>query len=132
MVVIAYLKPSNHQAKLTSANGREKDSIDALVSGVPRIAVDARDVRAVYRVASESISRARQGRGPTLIECVEFSVHSGNGLRIADHSENGSEDPVRAIESYLGKKRILNSALKQKIESQILSDIDAATRGLID
>ncbi|MGA9670703.1 MAG: thiamine pyrophosphate-dependent enzyme, partial [Terracidiphilus sp.] len=34
----------------------------------PSLPVDGHDVVAVYRVASESIARARQGRGPTLIE----------------------------------------------------------------
>jgi len=36
---------------------------------VPSICVDGNDVVAVYRVASESISHARNGHGPTLIDC---------------------------------------------------------------
>jgi pyruvate dehydrogenase E1 component alpha subunit len=132
MVVLTYENSSNGQPKLASAKGRANDSTDALVFGVPRIAVDAHDVLAVYRVAGESISRARQGRGPTLIDCMEFSVPAGKRSKIADHAESGLSDPVHAMASYLGKKRILNSALKQRIESRILSEIDAASRGLID
>jgi acetoin:2,6-dichlorophenolindophenol oxidoreductase subunit alpha len=136
MVVITYLNSPNRQTKGASANGFGKDSTDALVSGVPRIAVDARDALAVYRVASESVSRARQGRGPTLIECMEFSVPAAKGSRIAfgiaDRTENGFADSVHAMASYLGKKRILDSTLKHKIESRILREIDAASRGLLD
>ena len=38
----------------------------------PTITVDACDVVAVYRVASESIAHARQGFGPTLIDCQHW------------------------------------------------------------
>ena len=37
---------------------------------MPAIPVDAEDVVAMYRVAHESIARARQGGGPTRILCV--------------------------------------------------------------
>jgi len=38
-------------------------------SALPVIMVDGNDVVAVYRVASESITHARKGYGPTLIDC---------------------------------------------------------------
>jgi TPP-dependent pyruvate/acetoin dehydrogenase alpha subunit len=38
--------------------------------GVPRMAVDAHDVVAVYRVAQECVHRARTGVGPSWIQCV--------------------------------------------------------------
>ncbi len=41
----------------------------ARVHGVPLILTDALDAVALYRVVYESLSRARQGRGPTLIVC---------------------------------------------------------------
>ena len=37
--------------------------------GFPGIIVDGSDVVAVWRVAQESIHRARNGAGPTLIDC---------------------------------------------------------------
>jgi pyruvate dehydrogenase E1 component alpha subunit len=39
---------------------------------LPTITVDGNDPVAVYRVAHESIERARRGRGATLIECGQF------------------------------------------------------------
>jgi hypothetical protein len=37
--------------------------------GVPRIAVDGGDVVAIYRVCQEALRRAREGTGPTIVEC---------------------------------------------------------------
>jgi len=39
-------------------------------AGLPGIPVDANDVVALYRVAQESIGRARAGDGPVLMECL--------------------------------------------------------------
>jgi TPP-dependent pyruvate/acetoin dehydrogenase alpha subunit len=35
----------------------------------PFISVDGNDVAAAYRVASEAVTHARKGNGPTLIDC---------------------------------------------------------------
>jgi TPP-dependent pyruvate/acetoin dehydrogenase alpha subunit len=55
------------------------------VYAVPSIRVDGNDVVAVYRVASEAITHARKGHGPTLIDC-----------RL---SETG--DPIENMKRYL-------------------------------
>jgi hypothetical protein len=47
---------------------------------VPGIAVDGRDAIALYRVASESLGRARAGGGAALIAAVEFRV-GGRGSK---------------------------------------------------
>ena len=52
---------------------------------MPLIAVDGNDVVAVYRVASEAITHARKGHGPTLIDCQR---------PIAG-------DPLKSMEKYL-------------------------------
>ncbi len=103
--------------RLASETRRAHVAPGALAFGVPRIAVDANDVLAVYRVASESIARARHRRGPTLIECL-----------IAKHtaiSPTGS-DPIHAMERVLTKKRILNAAVKQQIEIGIRRELNRA------
>jgi acetoin:2,6-dichlorophenolindophenol oxidoreductase subunit alpha len=48
--------------------------------GMPGIAVDGQDVRAVYEAASDAAERARRGEGPTLIEArtYRFDEHSVN------------------------------------------------------
>jgi hypothetical protein len=67
-----WLKP----ARRAHANGATESPY------MPAIPVDADDVVAMYRVAHESIARARQGSGPTRILCVAES--SGTEPRSVD------------------------------------------------
>ncbi len=60
----------------------------AAAHGIPSISVDANDAVAIYRVSREAIDRARAGRGPTLIHCLDFDP---------------SIDPVTHLERYLEK-----------------------------
>src|SRR5213079_2130603 len=46
----------------------------ALAYGLPGIQVDGNDVLAVYTAAREAVERAREGNGPTLIECVTYRL----------------------------------------------------------
>ena len=44
----------------------------AVAYNMPGVVVDGNDVLAVYEVARAAVERARQGRGPTLIECKTY------------------------------------------------------------
>ena len=46
--------------------------------GFPGVAVDGNDVEAVFEAAREAVERARDGGGPTLIECRTMRMH-GHG-----------------------------------------------------
>ncbi|HEU5457705.1 MAG TPA: thiamine pyrophosphate-dependent enzyme [Terracidiphilus sp.] len=98
---------------------------------VPAIAVDASDAIAVYRVASESIARARMRRGPTLIACLlhptEHVPDSGPRTGTADVFA----DALRGMESYLDRKGLFDPARKAKIAGEIARQLDRATRGLL-
>ncbi len=130
LVLLHYFSSPDRQESFPAPRESRNGLVEALAFGVPRIVVDARDVLAVYRVASESISRARQRRGPTLIECVDHGSTAVSGAE--DRNQSGAADPVRAMASYLGKKRILTASLKQRIESQLSGEIDAATKHLMN
>jgi len=97
---------------------------------VPVITVDGNDAVAIYRVASESINRARLGRGPTLIDCWAYGTgkKSANGLERADDGE--SRDPIRSMESYLMRKGLFSLEMKQQITHGFSRELDAATRFL--
>ncbi len=58
--------------------------------GFPSIIVDGKDAVAVWRVTQESIHRARNGAGPTLIEC--------------EIQQAGSSDPLAHMEHYMKKR----------------------------
>ena len=131
MILLHHLDTRDRRESSPSPRQSRDGSVGALAFGVPRIAVDARDVLAVYRVASESIARARQRRGPTLIECLDHGLPAGSGGK-ADRGQSAVADPLRAMASYLGKKRILTASLKQEIKSQFCREIDAAMKLLIN
>ncbi len=57
----------------------------ALGYGMPGIAVDGNDIFAVYTAVKEAVEKARNGGGPSLIECLT--------LRMGPHSS--SDDPTR-------------------------------------
>jgi TPP-dependent pyruvate/acetoin dehydrogenase alpha subunit len=78
--------------------------------GFPGIAVDGRDVVAVWRVAQESIHRARNGSGPTLIDCRMESA----------------EDPLAHMEHYMRKRSLWDDGWKKELAGQIRREIAAA------
>lgn len=66
-------------------------------AGMPGIPVDASDAVALYRVAQESIGRARGGDGPVLIECTS-SQPAGQRTRKID-------DPIVHMKNFMiGRK----------------------------
>lgn len=103
---------------------------EALLHGVPSIAVDARDPVAAYRVAYEAIVRARQLRGATLLECImdlqSSSPNNGEGAT----TDPITTDPVAAMETYLKTKGIEAEAHNPEIIAAFNRDLDLATRFL--
>jgi pyruvate dehydrogenase E1 component alpha subunit len=89
----------------------------------PSIAVDSNDVVAIYRVANEAISRARSGRGPTLIECRPFRLSgtfNGNGKH--------SHDPILTMENYLRAKGLFRSETKDDILKTAARELQALVK----
>ncbi len=71
---------------------------------IPVITVDGTDAVAMYRVVQECLQRARNGDGPTLIECVG-----------ATRAKTGpSETPLRQMERYLTGKRLFTKDWKRE------------------
>ena len=63
----------------------EEFSFMAKDYGFPSILVDGKDVVAVWRAAQESIHRARNGSGPTLIECQTEPAYFKDPLVFMQH-----------------------------------------------
>jgi pyruvate dehydrogenase E1 component alpha subunit len=96
----------------------------ALAFGIPVIAVDALDVVAVYRVASESIARARQRRGPTLIESVANSALN----QAATNGRSPHRDAIQVMEAYLSGKGLFSPEVSRSIADKIRRELNAASR----
>jgi len=113
-------------AARTHGNSKTKQPVNPETSGFPRIVVDSNDVVAVYRVANEAISRARQGRGPTLIECRPFRL---KGTTRGDGNGSGTGrpalDPISNMETYLRRKGLFQRHLRIDILSGFTKELNA-------
>jgi TPP-dependent pyruvate/acetoin dehydrogenase alpha subunit len=88
-----------------------------IVSGIPVIRVDASDTVALYRVAFESIARAREGTGPTVLECAPWPA-------------SPEPDPLLKLERYLAAKKLFRPHWKRTLEKKFAGAFDSATASL--
>jgi TPP-dependent pyruvate/acetoin dehydrogenase alpha subunit len=109
--------------------------------GFEGIVVDGTDVLAVYREAKRAVEKARDGGGPTLIECLTLrmeghAVHDDASYVPKDMFEEwAARDPVERFRTWLRQnvefaddeedeisadvKRILNDAMRRAEESPL-------------
>ncbi len=79
--------------------------------GIPGEVVDGNDVLAVHRAASQAVARARQGRGPTLLECKTYR-HRPHCMVIPEHRPAEEReawqgrDPIRRFEEQLRRENV--------------------------
>jgi TPP-dependent pyruvate/acetoin dehydrogenase alpha subunit len=78
-------RPTNLCAKARSA-------------GIPGIPVDVNDAVALYRVAQESIGRARGGDGSVLIECIPY--------RSQGQRNNEIDDPIVHMKNFMTARKV--------------------------
>lgn len=116
------------QAQAASTTGKTRTP-QALFHGVPTIAVDAADPVALYRVAYEAITRARQRRGATLLECAAIPLAA-----VPDSTKDAHPlqplDPVCTMETYLKQKGIQPENYNRQVVAEFTRDLDLATRFL--
>lgn len=84
------------------------------IGAMPAIPVDANDVIAIYRVAHESMARAREGSGPTRILCVRWAVASASdkGDNAVGHLERWLE--ARGLPAQTWRREILAELRAQR------------------
>ena len=105
----------------------------ALAYGMPGIQVDGNDILAVYAAAHEAVQRARNGDGPTLIECVTYrlmmhtTADDPKRYRTDEEVERWIQrDPLPRYEKYLMDKGVLSDEKRGAVESEILEEIQTA------
>jgi TPP-dependent pyruvate/acetoin dehydrogenase alpha subunit len=76
----------------------------------PGIVVDGSDVVAVWRVVQESVHRARNGLGPTLVEC----------------RPDAARDPLGHMIHYLRQRKAWDESWNQQITREIAGHIEQA------
>jgi pyruvate dehydrogenase E1 component alpha subunit len=102
--------------------------------GIPGFVVDGMDVVAVYQATQEAVERARQGHGPTFLECktYRFLGHSRGdpgGYRTRDEVEAWRQrDPLLLCRQRLVADYGLDEPSLEKIELEGQAEVEAAVQ----
>ena len=112
-------------------------SVRAKAYDIPGKTVDGNDVLAVYEAVKEAVDNARNGNGPSLIECKTYRM-LGHGAGDPDdyrpkeaREEWKKKDPVDTFSAYLLEKGILQDEI-DKVDTQITEEIEAAYKFAMD
>ncbi len=106
--------------------------------GLPGVTVDGTEFFAVYEAAGELIKRAREGGGPSLLECkmIRFFGHfEGDAQTYKAEGENEynrkHHDCLKIFRAHVTKAGVLSDEELDAIDTQVLALIDAAVEEAI-
>src|SRR3984893_12025204 len=100
--------------------------------GFDGVAINGHDVLAVYQSTQGALARARNGEGPTLIECKTYRWHGHSEHDKAFYRTDEelamwkSRDPIPTFTTYLQAGKILSDDKLKTIEDRVTSTIDDA------
>ena len=100
--------------------------------GFPGITIDGNDMVEVYKTSQEAIRRARDGKGPTFIECLTYRWYGHSEIDPANYrtqeeiDEWKKKDPVARAEKVLTELGLLTKQKRESIVEEIEMEIDAA------
>jgi len=116
------------------STGLKRLSVRAKAYGIPGTTVDGNDVRQVFYETSKAIARARETKGPSLIECVVHrwaghSITDADVYRTDDKRKKGEEkDPVARFRKELTAEGILTDAEYGAVEERVRREIEDAVQ----
>jgi len=133
---IIYVCENNLYAAQTSAastQGLEDVAARAAGYGIQGITVDGNDIFAVSQAAYRAVQRAREGQGPTLIECKTYRWRAHTERKSQPDPRDKAEieawkrkDPIAQLLGRLREQQQLSEADWQAMKSQVNGEIEAA------
>lgn len=132
---VIYICENNQYAASTPIKSMLKiDNISSRASsyGIPGITIDGMNVIEVFKTTKKAVERAREGKGPTLIECItyRFVGHSRSDPTKYRSKEEvefwKSRDPIRRLRDDLKKLNLIKEEEFLKIENELVIEIDQA------
>lgn len=107
----------------------------AVAYGMPGVRVDGNDILAVIQVAREAVARARDGGGPTLIECLTYRVQGHSSSDDPSVYRNPDEpaeweikDPVKRLRGYLKTRGLWTEEGEKAVVDKYNETISAALK----
>lgn len=107
----------------------------AEAAGLPGIRIDGNDVTEVFRITRQAATAARNGKGPTLIECMTYrwrghvgpDYDTDKGLRSKKELQQWMEQcPIKALEKTLFEQSFISETEKNEIYKGIGEEIKEA------
>jgi TPP-dependent pyruvate/acetoin dehydrogenase alpha subunit len=121
-----------------------REDIADLAAGydTPGVVVDGQDVLAVHEAVQAGVARAREGKGPSLVECKTFRIgpHS-EGLFHVSHCTPVPEDeiaawkkrdPIKLLGERLLNQGIMTKADIETIDQQVTAEVAEAQRFAVE
>jgi pyruvate dehydrogenase E1 component alpha subunit len=102
--------------------------------GIPGLVVDGNDIIKVHETMDAVIARARDGKGPTLVECKTYRWHGhfeGDMQAYKDKAEAEDwkkKDPIPRFREYLADNGVLKAEGADKIDAEIAQEIEDAVK----
>jgi pyruvate dehydrogenase E1 component alpha subunit len=99
---------------------------------MPGVVVDGNDVLAVHEAVSEAVKRARNGEGPSLIECKTYRWRGhfeGDACVYREDEELDcwmEKDPLSTYEKRLVEEDILTTEKADEIQESVKKELEAA------
>ncbi|MEE2737118.1 MAG: thiamine pyrophosphate-dependent dehydrogenase E1 component subunit alpha [Planctomycetota bacterium] len=126
---VIFVCENNGYAETTSVDysiGGQDIAARGSAFGMPGVAVDGLDPFAVFEAASQAVQRAREGKGPTLLECQTYRYYGhfeGDALKYRTRDEEDSYKQRDCLELFR------NTVVKQgKLNEAELNEIDERSR----
>ncbi len=112
----------------------EDIAVRAPAYDMPGVTVDGNDVLKVYAAAQAAVTRAREGGGPTLLNCDTYRFrghHIGDpGTSYRDREEvqeqERKRDPIRRLATVLTEEEGVTEEELSAIEAELAKDLEAA------
>jgi acetoin:2,6-dichlorophenolindophenol oxidoreductase subunit alpha len=102
---------------------------------MPAVTIDGNDINAVYEACSEATKKARDGKGPTLIECKTYrwrghhegDPNQGSRYRTKEEIETWKKkDPIERMAKELISGKVATKKKLDEIHANISKELDEA------
>lgn len=134
---VVYICENNFYSVCTHLDKREKElSIYEKFEGIlPTIQIDGNDVVEVYNTSKAFIEKARNGGGPSFIECVTYRMKDHHdvktGVEVGYRSQEewdswAAKCPIKNCGKYLYGKGILTEKMEVEFEKAYAKELDKA------
>lgn len=113
---IVYICENNQYGAATQRTEHQKIkniSDRAVAYSIPGVTIDGTNVIKVYDSVKKAVERARNGDGPTLVECVAYRLRGHSAGDLGVYRPKGEQD--KWMELYDPINKYKNTLLKQKI-----------------